>query len=58
MERIAERLNELGISTPMEYKHRNGENFQCSFRRKTASKWQANGVNYILPNETYTGVLL
>lgn len=57
-ERIAEKLNELGIPTPMEYKHRNGENFQCGFRRKAAPKWQANGVNYILRNEVYTGVLL
>ena len=57
-ERIAEKLNELGIPTPMEYKHRNGENFQCGFRRKAVPKWQANGVNYILRNEVYTGVLL
>ena len=56
--RIAERLNELGIPTPMEYKHISGENFQCGFCRKAAPKWQANGVNYILRNETYTGVLL
>lgn len=56
--RIAEKLNELGIPTPMEYKHISGENFQCGFRRKAAPKWQANSVNYILRNETYTGVLL
>jgi len=56
--RIAEKLNELGIPTPMEYKHISGENFQCGFCRKAAPKWQANGVNYILRNETYTGVLL
>lgn len=57
-ERIAEKLNGLGIPTPMEYKHKNGENFQCGFRRKADPKWQANGVNYILRNEVYTGVLL
>lgn len=56
--RIAEKLNELGIPTPMEYKHSNGEKFQCGFRRKAVPKWQANGVNYILRNEIYTGVLL
>ena len=50
--RIAEKLNELEIPTPMEYKHISGENFQCGFRRKAAPKWQANGVNYILRNET------
>lgn len=57
-ERIAEKLNVLGIPTPMEYKRRNGENFQCGFRRRAAPKWQANSVNYILRNEVYTGVLL
>lgn len=56
--RIAEKLNELGVPTPMEYKHNNGENFQCGFRRKAVPQWQANGVNYILRNEIYTGVLL
>lgn len=56
--RIADKLNELGVPTPMEYKQSNGENFQCGFRRKSSPKWQANGVNYILRNETYTGVLL
>ena len=56
--RIADKLNGLGIPTPMEYKHKNGENFQCGFRRKAVPQWQANGVNYILRNELYTGVLL
>ncbi len=56
--RIADKLNELGILTPMEYKHRNGENIQCGFRKKAGSRWMANGVNRILHNEIYTGVLL
>lgn len=56
--RIAEKLNELGIPTPMEYKQMSGENFQCNFRRKLAPVWMANTVNHILKNEVYTGVLL
>lgn len=56
--RIADKLNELGIPTPIEYKHMNGEKLQCSFRKKADSKWMANGVNRILRNEIYTGVLL
>ena len=56
--RIADKLNELGVPTPMEYKRNNGENYQCGFRRKALPKWQTNSVNYILRNETYTGVLL
>lgn len=55
---IADKLNELGIPTPIEYKHMNGENLQCSFRKKADAKWMANGVNRILRNEIYTGVLL
>ena len=56
--RIADKLNELGIPTPIEYKHMNGENLQCSFRKKADAKWMANGVNRILRNEIYTGVLI
>lgn len=56
--RIADKLNELGIPTPMEYKHNNGENYQSGFRRKASARWEANGVNRILRSETYTGVLL
>lgn len=56
--RIAGKLNDLGIPTPIEYKHMNGENLQCAFRKKADSKWMANGVNRILRNEIYTGVLL
>lgn len=56
--RIADKLNELGIPTPIEYKHMNGENLQCSFRKKADVKWMANGVNRLLRNEIYTGVLL
>lgn len=56
--RIADKLNDLGIPTPIEYKHMNGEKLQCSFQKKADSKWMANGVNRILRNEIYTGVLL
>lgn len=56
--RIADKLNMLGIPTPMEYKKKNGENYQCGFRRKPNARWEANGVNHILRSETYTGVLL
>lgn len=32
--RIADKLNALGIPTPLEYKHMNGENLQCGFQKK------------------------
>ncbi len=56
--RIADKLNAMGVETPMDYKLKNGENYQCGLRRKACPKWEANGVNRILRNETYTGVLL
>lgn len=56
--RIADKLNGLGIPTPMDYKRMNGENYQCCFRKKEDSKWTANSVRRILCNEVYTGVLV
>ncbi len=56
--RIVDKLNELGIPTPMEYKRENDKNFQCSFHTKLNPKWIANEINRILQNEVYTGVLL
>ncbi len=56
--RIAARLNELGVPTPMQYKQMNGEHYQCGFVRNTVSKWDANGVNRILQNKMYIGTLV
>ncbi len=53
--RIADKLNALGIPTPLEYKHMNGENLQCGFQKKADLSWMANGVNRILKNEKYKG---
>lgn len=56
--RIAQKLNQIGVLTPMGYKLQNGENFTSGFRKKEALHWQVNSVNAILKNECYTGVLL
>lgn len=56
--RIAGKLNEMGIPTPMEYKRMNGERYESGFRKKADSQWTANSVKRILCNEVYTGVLL
>ena len=55
--RIAQRLNESGILSPMEYKRYLGLRFTTSFKLNTSSKWQAKAVSRILSNEVYTGVL-
>lgn len=56
--RIADKLNELGILTPMDYKNKNGINHQSGFRTKSVLMWQTKNVNDILKNEMYTGVLV
>lgn len=55
---IADRLNELGIPTPMEYKRRCGLNFNSGFRSGNSPKWIAVSVNRILKNELYTGTMV
>lgn len=55
--RIADRLNQMGILSPMEYKLSKGEKFDTVFKRSESSKWAYNSVRRILSNEVYIGVL-
>lgn len=55
---IAEKLNELGILSPMEYKKLNGEKLQTTFATGEKSKWSSVAVKRILTNESYTGTLV
>jgi len=54
---IAERLNESGILSPMEYKRYIGLRYTTSFKLNVSAKWQAKAVSRILANEIYVGVL-
>ncbi|MCL1842880.1 MAG: recombinase family protein [Defluviitaleaceae bacterium] len=54
---IAERLNERGILSPMEYKRYSGLSYNTPFKKKTTAKWQAKAVSRILANEIYVGIL-
>ena len=56
--RIVEKLTELGIPTPLDYKRLCGRNFNSGFRSKLDSKWSATTVNRILRNEIYTGTMV
>ncbi|MGO4943689.1 recombinase family protein [Streptococcus alactolyticus] len=56
--RIADKLNELGVLTPMEYKRMCGLNYTCGFRGSQQPKWCASSVIRILKNEIYTGTLV
>lgn len=55
---IAQKLNELGIFSPLEYKKSQGENFSTSFKTSLTAKWSPVAVKRILTNEVYTGVLI
>ena len=55
---IADRLNELGIASPMEYKKSLGLAFSTSFATSSKSMWSAVAVFRILRDETYTGMMV
>ena len=54
---IADKLNILGILSPMEYKKSIGLNYESNFKISNQAKWSPVAVNRILKNEIYTGVL-
>jgi len=54
---IANRLNEYGILSPMEYKRFLGLRYSTSFKLNHTAKWQAKAVIRILTNEVYAGTL-
>lgn len=55
--KIAEKLNELEVLSPMDYKRASGVHFETSFKTYNKAKWEYNTVKRILTNEVYTGVL-
>lgn len=57
-QRIAGRLNALGILSPLEYKRMLGWAFRTSFKLQPVAKWSAAAVARILKNEIYTGTMV
>ena len=55
---IAEKLNKMGILSPMEYKKMQGVKLRIGFVTGVKSKWSAVAVKRILTNENYTGTLV
>lgn len=55
---IAEKLDGMGILSPMEYKKSRGENFSTGFATHVKAKWSAVAVKRILTNELYTGMMV
>jgi hypothetical protein len=56
--KIAEKLNEMGVLTPMEYKRSCGMNFNSGYQISSHPVWTAGSINQILKNETYTGTVV
>jgi hypothetical protein len=55
---IANRLNELGVLSPFEYKVSNGSRYETGFRQKEQALWSSVTVRRILENEVYIGNLV
>ena len=49
---IADRLNSMGILSPMEYKQAHGLNYSCGFRSIEQAQWSPMLVKRILSNES------
>ena len=55
---ISNKLNALGVPSPMEYKKTLGMKYSTSFAKPGKTKWSAVAVFRILRDETYTGVMV
>lgn len=55
---IAEKLNDLHVLSPKEYKKSLGLNYRGGFTRGSGSKWSSPSVRRILTNEVYLGHLV
>ena len=56
--RITQKLDEMGIPTPRQYKQMNYSTYSSGFKAKPNSGWSEGSVNRILRDETYTGTLV
>lgn len=57
-QRIADKLNELGALSPMEYKRSCGLQYRTGFQTNVKGIWTAVAVGRILRNEFYIGTLV
>ncbi|MXP74088.1 recombinase family protein [Lachnospiraceae bacterium WCA-9-b2] len=54
---IADKLNQLGVIPPSEYKRLMGINYKSGFQKNSKAQWTAVTVTRILKNKIYIGVL-
>lgn len=57
-QRIVERLNEMKVVPPLEYKRMSGLNFNSGFRSGKNAGWSIMTINRILRNELYIGTMV
>ena len=57
-QKIADKLNSLGVLSPLEYKKSIGLGCSAAFKINAKAKWSANSIKRILCDEVYTGVLI
>lgn len=55
---IANRLNDMGVLSPAEYKKSCGSNYRAKFQTKSKALWSPVAVTRILTNENYTGTMI
>ena len=55
---IANRLNSLGVLSPMEYKKAAGLSYLTTFKTSNKAKWSAVAVRRILRDEVYIGTMV
>lgn len=56
--KIAEKLNAMGIKTPMDYRLENGEKISTHFKKNDIAEWSHNIVKRIAENPVYIGTLI
>lgn len=56
--KIAEKLNEMGVQPPYDYKRKLGFNYDCGFKSGDNAQWCPESVKRILKNEMYTGKMI
>ena len=56
-DRIAQRLNQMGVPSPAGYKRKSDSTYACHFQQREEPIWFAGPVIRILRNRVYTGIL-
>lgn len=57
-QRIADKLNDMGVLSPAEYKKSCGIKYSANLQTKKQALWSAVAITRILTNESYTGTLI